>query len=240
MTMRATQLALLAGAAPTVPDLIDLRCCDIAELLDGLDEQPAIVFADPPWDYAQRHGKSRADNHYNCLSRRAIADHVQRAAEVVTDARLVLWITWPQLGPWEMELRSRDAWDWTGPITGGAWNKGEAQGEHYGQGYHWAGCSEAVLIYRRGRPPKPDATVMLRNACGLAPSTRHSEKPVPWQAEMIRRWCPPGGLVLDLYAGMGSVARATLMAGGGRRYLGAEIDEGRHAAALSLIAQRAV
>jgi tRNA/tmRNA/rRNA uracil-C5-methylase (TrmA/RlmC/RlmD family) len=46
---------------------------------------------------------------------------------------------------------------------------------------------------------------------------------------------PPGGLVLDLYAGLGSVPEAVVMAGEGRRYIGAEIDEDRHAAALAIV-----
>ena len=80
---------------------------------------------------------------------------------------------------------------------------------------------------------------MTKRADAVSPSSaRQLLDAVGWQAEMIRRWCPPGDLVLDLYAGMGSVARATLRAGEGRRYVGAEIDEGRHRAALGLIAQR--
>jgi DNA modification methylase len=55
--------------------------------------------------------------------------------------------------------------------------------------------------------------------------------------DWVRRWVPPGGLVADPYAGLGTVARAVLSAGGGRRYVGWEIDAERHAAASSLIAQ---
>ena len=42
----------------------------------------------------------------------------------------------------------------------------------------------------------------------------------------LRRWTDPGDLVLDLYAGLGSVAVACALEG--RRYIGAEIDPERH------------
>jgi len=56
-------------------------------------------------------------------------------------------------------------------------------------------------------------------------------------AQWIRRWVPAGGLVVDPYAGLGAVAEAVILAGGGRRYIGTEIDPERHAAAMGLIAQ---
>jgi site-specific DNA-methyltransferase (adenine-specific) len=67
----------------------------------------------------------------------------------------------------------------------------------------------------------------------------HSEKPVDWQTDWVKAWCPPGGTVLDLYAGRGSVALAVLRAGGGRKYVGAEKHPGRHAAALRRAAELA-
>jgi hypothetical protein len=63
----------------------------------------------------------------------------------------------------------------------------------------------------------------------------HSRKPAQWQAQMIRRWVPNRGLVLDLYAGLGSVAEAVIYAGQQIRYLGAEIDKARYEDARGLI-----
>jgi DNA modification methylase len=51
---------------------------------------------------------------------------------------------------------------------------------------------------------------------------------------MVRGWCPEDGRVLDLYAGLGSVARACALEG--RAYVGAEIDPERHARALERLA----
>jgi site-specific DNA-methyltransferase (adenine-specific) len=45
-------------------------------------------------------------------------------------------------------------------------------------------------------------------------------------AELMARYVPEGGLVVDPFAGVGSFGVAALSAG--RRFLGAELDEGRH------------
>lgn len=68
---------------------------------------------------------------------------------------------------------------------------------------------------------------------------QHSRKPAPWQASWVEAWVPPGGLVVDPYAGLGSVAEAVVLAGEGRRYVGAEIDPRRHAKASAFV-RRAV
>ena len=206
---------------------IDLRCCDTVEMLESLDEPADLVVADPPWSYVQRIGATRAENHYACLTTPQIVAHVERAVGY----RLALWITSPLLGAWPHELAG-----WGPVITAGAWVKSREGDEgHYGQGYHWAGCTELVLLYTH-QPRHTDRAVPLRSAWVEPPGT-HSRKPVEWQRQWIRRWVPPGGLVVDMYAGLGSVAEAVLLAGEGRRYVGAEIDPERHQQALSLLAQ---
>ena len=47
--------------------------------------------------------------------------------------------------------------------------------------------------------------------------------------QWLERWTAPGDTVLDLFAGLGSVAVACLHTG--RRYVGAEIDPDRFEAA---------
>ena len=47
---------------------------------------------------------------------------------------------------------------------------------------------------------------------------------------MIHQWCPEDGLILDIYSGLGSAARAAKRTN--RRDVGAEIDEERHKLAL--------
>lgn len=223
------QLSLVSARTPVAPSGIDLRCCDAAEMLASLTEEAHLVVADPPWSYSQSNGASRADSHYGCLSIEQIAAHLSLAAKKAP--RLALWITGALVAEWDAQHTP-----WGRPVTEGAWVKsGEGDSGHYGQGYHWAGCAEFVRVYTRGGC-HTDRAVPLRNAW-VEPPGGHSEKPVEWQAQWIRRWVPPGGLVVDVYAGLGSVARATLLAGEGRRYVGAELSPERHSAALSLLAQ---
>jgi len=210
--------------------LVDLRCESCEEMLERLFlsvQFAALVIADPPWSYRRSHGTSRADDHYHTLSTEQIASHLDQASQV--GWRLALWITGPLLGEWaEHKLR------WGPVVTAGAWIKSrEDDSGHYGQGYHWAGCVEHVLIYTSSGS-HTDRSSPLRNGWQEAPG-EHSAKPIGWQTQWIRRWVPEGGLVVDLYAGLGSVAHATLLAGGGRRYVGCDLDPARHARALESI-----
>lgn len=53
--------------------------------------------------------------------------------------------------------------------------------------------------------------------------THQTEKPLDLMRQLVRI-CPPGGLVLDPFAGSGSCGHAALLEG--RRYLGIEMSEG--------------
>lgn len=217
-------MILLSPRRPPARDGIDLRCCSCTDV-DWPEAD--LVIADPPWTYTQAHGASVAEDHYDLLTVPQIVEHV--SAAWARAPLLALWLTWPLLGEWQA------AWPHA-PTTGAAWVKsGEGDAGHYGPGYWWAGCSEPVLLYSRGGG-HCDRSAALRNAW-VEPPREHSRKPAAWMACWIRRWVPEGGLVLDPYAGLGSVAEAVILAGGGRRYLGTEIDPERHAAALALIAQ---
>ena len=221
-----TQPNLFSIPEPPKMDGIDLRCCNVTDLLPMKGD---LCIADPPWLYERATVRGNAADQYGGLP---VADIVAHLAQI--DApRLALWITWPILtADWP---ESPDGWG--RPKTGGSWLKsGPADTGHFGVGYHWAGCSEPVLIY--GKPKAyTDRGVAVRNAWH-EPSGLHSRKPVEWMAQWIRKWCPPGGRVVDPYAGLGAVAEAVMVAGEGRTYLGAELDPVRHREALGLLAQR--
>ena len=234
-----TQLQLLTTTPPTPPENIQLHCCDIAELLAaGLPVPPRIVFADPPWQYANKGDKTRsAAAHYSCLPMQSIVAHLRAAHDAAAhDAYLVLWATFPLLAEL-MAAATEEAISWR-YLTGGAWAKTGAPGA----GYHWRGNAEPVLVCRKNKP-KPVTTELLRSTHvteqhrGRARSgdaLSHSEKPLSWQRNMIRVWSHPGDTVLDLYAGLGSVARATRAES--RLYVGAELCPERHRQALDRLA----
>ena len=217
-------MTLLTPKAPPRHPLIDLRC---ASCTDVDWPKADLVIADPPWTYTQVQGDAAPGDRYACLSVEDIALHLY--ALYPRTPLLALWLTWPLLGEWSAAWFPR-------PTTGGAWTKsGEGDAGHYGPGYWWAGCSEPVLLYSAGGA-HCDRSEPLRNGW-VEPPRQHSRKPSAWMAQWIRRWVPEGGLVLDPYAGLGSVAEAVVLAGGGRRYLGTEIDPERHSQALALVAQ---
>lgn len=223
---------LLPPVRPPLSSLVDLRLGDCSDPETGIASVCAdLVIADPPWTYHQQANVAHGPHpsaHYGCLSTSTIVEHLTLAR----GARLALWLTWPLLGEWEAATRG---WAWGPPVTGGAWAKSDGRAGHYGPGYHWAGCSEPVLVYSKPNAHN-DRSENLRNSWVEGPGA-HSAKPIGWMVDWVRRWVPPGGLVADPYAGLGTVARATLSAGEGRRYVGWEIDAERHAAASSLIAQ---
>ena len=217
-------MMLILPRSPPRHPLIDLRCCSCTDV-DWPEAD--LVIADPPWRYEQAIGEGTADDHYDGLEVSQIVAHLEPLYR--RSPLLALWLTWPLLGEWQA------AWS-PAPTTGLAWTKsGPADTGHYGPGYWAAGCSEPVLLYSRGGG-YCDRSQLLRGAW-IEPPREHSRKPSAWMAQWIRRWVPPGGLVLDPYAGLGAAAEAVILAGDKRRYLGTEIDPERHAGALALLAQ---
>lgn len=218
-----TQPALFALPPPPIPPGVDLRLCDVAELVR---ERPAarLIMADPPWSYVQTETNGAAEDHYALLTDAQIAAHLNGAYDMAAPgARLVVWCTFPKLGEWWAAFAD-SRWRY---VTGGAWAKDGGAGI----GYHWRGRSEVVLVYTKGAPGRPNEAIPnVHHSYRYA----HSEKPVDWLRSVIRAWSSPGDVVVDLYAGLAPVARACVAEG--RSYLGAEIDAERRRAALDALA----
>lgn len=203
---------------------IDLRCCDVAEILAEC-RGARLITADPPWRYAREAGVANPENQgiYSGLSETDIAAHLDAAFDCAGPAcRLAVWYTWPKDEEWRSAGGAGPRWGTR--TTGGAWVKSP----HVGVGYHWRGHSEPVALFTRGNCGRPGS--MLANAHVSMP-TEHSEKPEAWLREWVEAWTEPGDLVLDMYAGLAPMARACLATG--RRYIGAEIDPERHEKAMA-------
>jgi hypothetical protein len=220
----------LVHAAVPVPPSIDLRCCGVEALL-GEVCGASLVVADPPWTYNNAGTRGNASDEYDTITIEDIARHLDAAWDCAgDDAYLLCWAAWPLLlGPDGWAAASA-AMRWR-YVSGGAWSKTGG----LGVGFHWRGDSEFALLYVKGSP-RPVATIRNTAVTPRRENGRHSEKPLPWARDHVRAFCPPGGLVLDLYAGMAPYARACLVEG--RAYVGAEIDPQRHADALGLLAGR--
>ena len=211
---------------------IDLRCCDVRDLLADVEPgSVAGVIADPPWRYqgdtSGGSGSSGAGDLYPGLGDAAIAHHIASAFYLCgSDAYLAVWLTWPKMLEWQRAVDG-EQWPWR-YVTGGAWCKSNG----FGMGYHAAGDSELWLLYVKGSPRPADG----RQTNGVtAPRLGHSEKPQEALDVLVRTVAPVGGLVLDPYAGeSASLARCCRRLG--RRYIGAEIDPERHARAMRRLA----
>ncbi len=201
---------------------IDLRCCDVAEILAEC-RGATLVHADPPWVYQNAGVRGNADGQYDLITEAQIVAHLDASYDCAGPAaRFACWYTWPKDAEWMAAGGAGPRW---GPrVTGGAWVKlGQL-----GVGYHWRGQSEPIAVFTRGTLGRPRETLL--NEHRSIPG-QHSEKPLEWLRAMVRAWTEPGDLVLDLYAGMAPMARACALEG--RRYLGAEIDPQRHQEAMA-------
>ncbi|MCP4542451.1 MAG: hypothetical protein GY832_35455 [Chloroflexi bacterium] len=146
----------------------DARCLDVG-LFDG--KRYGVIIADPPWPYdnPKDHNPRMGGYTYQPMTLDEIkAMPVQALA--TDNAILFLWGTWPKL-PQVVEVIS--AWGFE-HVTDFPWVKTAQNGAPvYGIGSWVAGCSEYVLIGRRGHVSPPDEKYL-----GLVgPSLGHSRKP---------------------------------------------------------------
>jgi hypothetical protein len=221
---------LFPNLAPiAAPKGIDLRCCDVREML-AMVRGARLVCADPPWQYSVgAAGKGMAQPElngiYECMSDADIAAILDVAFDsAAPDARLAVWTTHPKLMEWIAAGHAGPRWRY---VSGGSW----AKLQQVGVGYHWRGRTEPVHLFAKGAAGRCRA--MLENGHESPPGD-HSEKPVAWLREWLRAWTDPGDLVVDIFAGLAPLARACYAEG--RRYVGAEIDPERHDKALARLA----
>lgn len=145
-----------------------------------------VILADPPWTYsnngaARRAGVhwSAAENHYPALTD---ADLMRLPVGdlAAPDSVLILWVTWPKL---DVAQRVIEAWGFR-YVTGLPWIKivGEPRRNAareieitptFGVGFWFRGCTEVVLIARRGKAKAPTGPYIGL----LSEAYKHSRKP---------------------------------------------------------------
>jgi len=221
-----SQLPLVNLKAPVAPPGIDLRCCDVADILPECKDA-RLIMSDSPWLYDEVNARGDgtfAGLGYQLLKMPDIARHHRDAAMYApSNCRMLVWTTFPMLGDWMSHNIAPMSFK-----TGLSWHKRGG----IGQGYHLRGDAEIGLVYTKGSTGRP--LTALTNAWG-SERTAHSEKPVAWLQMLLRSWTEPGDLVVEMYAGLAPMARAC--AAEGRRYIGAEIDPSRHRDAMTALGQ---
>lgn len=140
--------------------------------------QYGVILADPPWSY-RNGGNGRARAHYSTMTIEDIrALPISDLAK--PDAVLLMWCTWPQL---KDGLSVIDAWGFD-YISGFPWVKVydppfvDLLGDFiarptWGTGSWVRGCSEPLLIAKRGKAKPPEANWMGLISQRMA----HSRKP---------------------------------------------------------------
>jgi N6-adenosine-specific RNA methylase IME4 len=138
-----------------------------------------VIIADPPWDYEQSHIEGAAAREYSTMSLEelSILPIPKLAAE---NSILLLWATWPKLNEaclplmkeWGFDYVTGFPWVKITSIAPTLWGKMEIK-VPYGVGFWARGCTEMVLIGRRGKvSPPQNGFVGI-----LSPNLYHSRKP---------------------------------------------------------------
>ena len=143
------------------------------------DKKYGVILADPPWSYRNNGVEGAAAGQYATTSTKELAE-LPINDLALPDSVLLMWFTWPTL-PDALQLVNAWGFDY---VTGFPWIKLDKHpvtdlfGEtrmypFYGIGFWVRGCSEPVLIARKGKPelPKYDWLGLL------SIKMKHSRKP---------------------------------------------------------------
>ena len=157
-----------------------------------------VILADPPWEYNNAGCCGAAANEYSTMSLQQLCA-LQVGSVAADDSVLVMWATWPKLAEACLPLIKAWGFDY---VTGFPWVKatdvrndlfGGLQFKvPYGIGYWIRGCTEPILIARRGSPTRPPHGYIGL----LSPNLFHSRKP-----DSIYQYCESmPGPYLEMFA----------------------------------------
>lgn len=154
-----------------------------------------IIYADPPWSYADKRCQGNCAQHYNTMTVEKMAE-LPIARLTQKDAVLFLWTTYPQM---ESALRLIKAWGFKYKSIAFQWvklNKAIRLNDpqittpkelfkkscFFGLGRWTRGNTECCLLAVKGKPKRISAGV---SQLIFAPRTRHSAKPAEARDKII-------------------------------------------------------
>lgn len=155
------------------------------------DHKFQIIFADPPWRFSSNSEKKPGRNamrHYPCMRDEEIAA-LPVGEWAAQDALLFMWTTAPML---ERSMAIPVAWGFR-YISNEVWAK-----DHIGTGFWFRNQHEHLLLYKRGKFPRPGKFAPLGSSLIFAPRREHSRKPEHPQDVVDRVW--PDARKLEMFA----------------------------------------
>ena len=137
-----------------------------------IEKKYGIIYADPPWKYAQKRLSGAAEHHYPTMSIEELCA-LPVADLAAEDSALFLWATFPQLPE---ALRLIKAWGFSFKTAAFVWLKLNKKSYtwFYGLGFWTRGNAELCLFATRGHPKRKSAGI---HQFIISPIEQHSKKP---------------------------------------------------------------
>ena len=150
----------------------DLQEAHRKEGQETIEKKYGIIYADPPWKYAQKRLSGAAEHHYPTMSIEELCA-LPVADLAAEDSALFLWATFPQL---HEALRLIKAWGFTYKTAAFVWLKLNKKSYtwFYGLGFWTRGNAEICLLATRGHPKRKSAGI---HQFIISPIEQHSKKP---------------------------------------------------------------
>jgi site-specific DNA-methyltransferase (adenine-specific) len=200
-----------------------------ADCLDALRQMPErsvdFILTDPPYlvRYRERAGRTVINDSNDTWLAPSFAE-MQRVLR--DDSFCVSFYGWPDADRFMGAFRAAGF----RPVGHLAFTKRYCSKTGFVRGQH-----ECAYLLAKGRPAAPSHPVSDVIPWSYTGNRLHpTQKPVSALTPLIEAFSPPGGLVLDPFAGSGSTLVAARSRG--RRYCGIEIDPVHHATACRRLA----
>lgn len=140
----------------------------------------SIIYADPPWSYADKNCIGAAEAQYHCMNVNDIC--ALPVKDIAADnCALFLWATYPML---KEALKVIEAWGFTYKSIAFQWVKLNRSGFgfFYGLGRWTRGNTEPCLLAVKGKPSRNSNSV---SQLIFSPVGRHSQKPAETRDRII-------------------------------------------------------